>query len=62
MKSEELKQFRKENNLDTLELAGILGVSRSCISLWESGKRDIPKSTIKLIKVYKMFPHLIGAF
>lgn len=36
---EKLKEIRLEHKMSQLELAEIMGVSRSCISSWETGTR-----------------------
>lgn len=38
MLSDNIKNYRKENNLSQDELAEKLGVSRQSISLWETGQ------------------------
>ena len=38
MISDNIKKYRKENNLSQDELAEKLGVSRQSISLWETGQ------------------------
>lgn len=41
-----LKQKRKERNMTTMELANIVGVRQSSISMWESGKAFPRKDTL----------------
>jgi DNA-binding transcriptional regulator YiaG len=42
MTPSKLISWRKKNGLNQVELANILGVTKACISRWESGKRHIP--------------------
>ncbi len=42
MDSKELITWRKGHGLTQLELGNMLGVTKPCISMWESGKRNIP--------------------
>lgn len=42
MRPEELTEWRKKKGINQVELAAMLGVTKTCISLWESGKRKIP--------------------
>ena len=56
MKPEELTAWRNERGLNQVDLARALGVTKTCISLWESGKRKIPAFlhiTLKCLKVKK---------
>ena len=54
--SEELIVWRKKHGLTQIELAKMLGVTKPCISMWESGKRHIPSFlhlALKCLKVKK---------
>jgi DNA-binding XRE family transcriptional regulator len=42
MKPEELYTWRKQRGLTQLELGKLLGVTKACISRWESGERPMP--------------------
>lgn len=42
MTTKELKAWRENNSYTQLELAKALGVTSTCISRWEIGKRQIP--------------------
>ena len=56
MKPVELAAWREKNNLTQTELASMLGVTKACISRWESGKRHIPAFlhiALKCLKVKK---------
>ena len=48
-----IKHLRKQHNLSQNELALLLGVTQSCITKYEKGKRYIP--TEKLYKLAKKF-------
>ncbi len=39
---QELIAWRKKHDLTQDELASLLGITKPCISQWESGKRKIP--------------------
>ena len=41
MKPDDLKTWRLKHGLNQVELAGLLGVTKTCISRWEAGKRPI---------------------
>lgn len=49
---EVLKQLRQKNNLNQMELAKIIGVSRSAISMYESGQREPDFETLETIADY----------
>jgi DNA-binding transcriptional regulator YiaG len=56
MKSDELIAWRDKHNLTQSGLAKMLGVTKACISRWESGHRKIPPFlhiTLKCLKVKK---------
>lgn len=56
MTSKELKQWRAERSLTQSALGGVLGVTKACISRWESGLRPIPvflHLALKCLKVKK---------
>lgn len=56
MTPEELISWRKKHSLTQIELSKKLGVTKGCISLWESGDRKIPAFlhiTLKCLKVKK---------
>lgn len=47
-----LKDLRKRENLNQSELAGAIGVSRSTIGMYESGKREPDFETMEAIADY----------
>ena len=56
MRPKELIAWRKKHNLTQIELANMLGVTKPCISMWESGHRNIPAFlhlALKSLKVKK---------
>jgi DNA-binding transcriptional regulator YiaG len=56
MKPKELETWRDGHGLTQEQLAKHLGVTKACISRWESGKRQIPAFlhiTLKCLKVKK---------
>lgn len=53
---QELMAWRKKHGLTQDKLASLLGITKPCISQWESGKRKIPTFlhiTLKCLKVKK---------
>ena len=50
---ERLRELRKEKNIGQIELARILGVGKSIISLWETNQCEPTLS--KLISIAKFF-------
>ena len=56
MKPKELTAWREKQGLTQVQLANILGVTKACISRWESGDRPISPYlhlTLKCLKVKK---------
>jgi len=56
MTPSELIKWRKEQDLNQVDLANILGVTKACISRWESGDRPISPYlhlTLECLKVKK---------
>ena len=47
-----LKSLRKRENLNQLELANAIGVSRSAIGMYESGQREPDFETMEAIADY----------
>lgn len=52
MFSENIKNFRLENNLTQEELAKIIGVSRSTVSAWENDKTEADFDTLRKLRDY----------
>jgi len=56
MNPEELIAWRQKHGLTQMALAGMLNVTRACVSMWESGKRKVPAFlhlALKCLKVKK---------
>lgn len=51
--AERLKELRVEKNLNQVELAAAVGVSKGIISLWENGLRE--PGMFSLIQLAKFF-------
>lgn len=51
--AERLKELRVEKNLNQVELAAAIGVSKGIISLWENGLRE--PGMFSLIQLAKFF-------
>ena len=55
MLSDNIRNYRKENNLSQDELAEKLGVSRQSISLWENGQtQPTIDNIIALAKIFNI--------
>ena len=59
---ERIKNARKSRKLSQEDLGNYLGIGKSSISEWESGKRQIPMDTLEEIATYLevSVPHLMG--
>lgn len=59
MTPEEFKQWRKDMGLTQTKAAEVLGVTRSAVAKWEMGERELSKTVLKLIDIYKENQHLL---
>ena len=50
--SQRLKTLRREKNITQYEMASMFKVTRSCISNWETGKREPEKVVLKELARY----------
>lgn len=58
----ELQSFMDHHGVSRKELAEILGVTIQGVNLWMKGKRDISKTTSRLIRLFNKYPKLIREF
>ena len=54
MKPDELITWRQKKGLTQMALAAMLGVTRACVSRWESGERKIPAFLHLALKCLKV--------
>jgi DNA-binding transcriptional regulator YiaG len=54
MTQQELTTWREKHDLTQIELASMLGVTKACISRWESGARKIPAFLHLALKCLKV--------
>ena len=57
-----ITSFKKEYELNEVQLAEVLGVTRTTISMWEQGLRDIPETTARLLLLFCRHPELMDEF
>lgn len=62
LKPKDLVDFRKNTELSQADLAELLGITLQGVRLWEDGKRDIPETTARLIRLFKKYPQLVKEF
>jgi len=62
MSPNELKEFMVKFSFNLNSLADLLGVSRTCVLYWVTGKRKIPETTARLIKYFTRYPNAILDF
>lgn len=63
MSPEDIKTYRVMHlNMTFKVFAELLGVTPQAVKLWEQGKRDMPETTVRLIKLFQKFPQLIKEF
>jgi len=58
----ELIDFMKINGLSHKEFADILGVTIQAVNLWLDGKREISKTTTRLVRLFQKYPLLLREF
>jgi DNA-binding transcriptional regulator YiaG len=66
MTSQDIKNFMKAYRLRPSELAELLKVSRSTVSSWTSGKREITQRTVMQLELLKQsgaleLPHSVNS-
>jgi DNA-binding transcriptional regulator YiaG len=54
MKPDELKTWREKHGLTQAALSRLIGVTRACVSQWESGERKIPAFLHLALKCLKV--------
>ena len=59
MKPNELIKFLEDQDLTNLAFAEILGVSKEAVDHWVMGRRAIPDTTAKLIRLFGRRPELM---
>lgn len=62
MTPKEIIAFRNKHNLSVKELAGLLGVTFQAVLLWEAGSRNIPETTVRLLKFFDSEPDAMERF
>lgn len=62
MKGKELLQYRESLNISFYEMADLIGVSWQAVRLWEKDQRQIPETTVRLIRLFQKFPQLRDEF
>lgn len=62
MTSEEFKRFMQNCKMSKKEMALQLGVTHQAVQLWLDGKRSIPETTFRLIKLFQKYPNLMKEF
>lgn len=62
MTKDEIKTFRLKHMMTQIVFAELLGVTWQAVRFWELGERKIPKTTIKLIKLFEKYPQLLLEF
>jgi transcriptional regulator with XRE-family HTH domain len=50
MTGNELKAWKNKRGINQVELAQLLGITKACVSRWESEKRKIPPFLIYALK------------
>jgi transcriptional regulator with XRE-family HTH domain len=59
MTASQFRRWREAMGISIAEAAKALGVTRAAITGWQSGRRSVPLSIVKLIECLKRDPALI---
>lgn len=62
MTPDQLKEFMQRHNLTDTHLAKILGVTVPAIHHWQTGRRKIHLTMVKLFRTFDKYPGLMGEF
>lgn len=57
-----LREFKKKYNLTWVSVANIFGRSMSSVMQWLSGRRKIPTSTRRLLRIFLENPQLFKRY
>lgn len=62
MNPKDMIEYRTSHNWSHKDFALIIGVTPQAVVLWESGARRVPETVVRLIKMFKRRPELVGEF
>lgn len=62
MTSDELKQFLDHFGMSETELAETLSVTKPAVDHWLTGRRDVPPTTVRLLRYFLKHPTRLGEF
>lgn len=62
LKAQEITDMRAALRLTQHQLAALLGVSLQAVYYWETGLRDMPPTTVKLMKFFVKYPQTVKEF
>lgn len=63
MKAEDIIAFRKYFKLEhPKELATLLGVTMQAVIHWECNRREVPETTVRLLRLFYKYPQLTMEF
>ena len=57
-----ITDFKKIYGFNDVTMAQMLGVTRTTISLWEQGLREVPETTARLLLLFCRKPELMDEF
>lgn len=62
MTPDELQQWLNFFDMSEQELAETLEITKPAVDHWLSGRREMPSTTVRLLKFFLKHPTLIGEF
>jgi len=62
MNQSEIVGFMHRHNMDQIMFADMLGVTRQAVNFWVKGEREMPTTTVRVLRIFDKYPQLMLEF